>query len=769
MTRDECLSRVDQIAKQDEPSFPIFIDVGTYEAYRQMQEWLEHYSEKNLSVADFIGEDVAIDLGNILTDIRSSIKGIMVTGLSAYLNLRPQEDTVAFIRDTEYCVTKNGACFILTYGMKNAFGEFIRQHSNPHWKERFLVIDEDEYVVYHQSYVFFEQNLKDITGVLSEGLFANSLPEFIKSIDGNPKGMLGACVNKRQLESLASVRHVKILWSPFEVLEFYCHDIPSTIKSSMGTDEQWGSLISQIQKTKSWKALFYGFFDNETPEDVLSKKWITLDKNKRWLLFLGLKTYNIKSFYLTKILECTWDVQTFVKKLYSLILSFDVNSPNFRQMYDERKRLIDGVRDMTQLKTFVALSKKVSGKNRLFYLTDRTLDEQKAVFECLAERPELYEGFVNGEFKYIFPALADYASHFDFTEEAQKYSKYFEEYRRQKVCNFIAPEFLKIVAEEAAARSYNLLPTRDSEFSHYYQTGEGIKVIWIDALGVEFLAYLKRKSTERGLAMKMSVGRANVPTITSLNKQFLDNIPDVESLKKLDTLKHDGDEALNNELKLPFYLIRELQILDEIVDKIHGYLTNGYKKVIVVSDHGATRLPIVLGKERLTYAMESKGRHGGRCCAALPSMTDTIDEATKENGYFVLADYNRFKGGNTGQFENHGGATLEEVVTPIVEFKLGVIHYQVMLVQEKITVKRGQPVCFSIVVVPTPQVLSVRIGETTYPVTPVGAAPEYFEVILDENTKSGEYKVTVIADNEELSDKLKLFITRGGVIEKNLF
>lgn len=41
---------------------------------------------------------------------------------------------------------------------------------------------------------------------------------------------------------------------------------------------------------------------------------------------------------------------------------------------------------------------------------------------------------------------------------------------------------------------------------------------------------------------------------------------------------------------------------------------------------------------------------------------------TEDNGYWVLANYDMFKGGRPGTVEVHGGATLEEVCVPIIEF-----------------------------------------------------------------------------------------------------
>ena len=41
-----------------------------------------------------------------------------------------------------------------------------------------------------------------------------------------------------------------------------------------------------------------------------------------------------------------------------------------------------------------------------------------------------------------------------------------------------------------------------------------------------------------------------------------------------------------------------------------------------------------------------------------------------ENGFAILANYDRFKGGRPANVEVHGGATLEETVVPIIELTL---------------------------------------------------------------------------------------------------
>ena len=67
--------------------------------------------------------------------------------------------------------------------------------------------------------------------------------------------------------------------------------------------------------------------------------------------------------------------------------------------------------------------------------------------------------------------------------------------------------------------------------------------------------------------------------------------------------------------------------------------------------------------------MTTKGEHSGRCCPE-SEIDEKPDCATAENGYWVLANYDRFKGGRKASVEVHGGASLEEVLVPVIELSL---------------------------------------------------------------------------------------------------
>ena len=81
--------------------------------------------------------------------------------------------------------------------------------------------------------------------------------------------------------------------------------------------------------------------------------------------------------------------------------------------------------------------------------------------------------------------------------------------------------------------------------------------------------------------------------------------------------------------------------------------------------------------------MKSAGEHSGRCCL-INEMDEKPNCAAEENGYWVLANYDRFVGGRLASVEVHGGATLEEILVPVIEFSLQVTKHEIKSAPKKI-------------------------------------------------------------------------------------
>ena len=69
----------------------------------------------------------------------------------------------------------------------------------------------------------------------------------------------------------------------------------------------------------------------------------------------------------------------------------------------------------------------------------------------------------------------------------------------------------------------------------------------------------------------------------------------------------------------------------------------------MIADHGASRLAVINESETSVEVAE-KGMHSGRCCPKA-DISEKPDSATEENGFWCLANYDRFKGGRKANVE----------------------------------------------------------------------------------------------------------------------
>ena len=158
--------------------------------------------------------------------------------------------------------------------------------------------------------------------------------------------------------------------------------------------------------------------------------------------------------------------------------------------------------------------------------------------------------------------------------------------------------------------------------------------------------------------------------------------------------------------------------------------------------------------------MPEKGIHGGRCCKVSEFDGELPMCATnsEDNKWHVLAGYDRFKGGRIGSVEVHGGATLEEMVVPVIEFELldCEIHVELLETNFKVTYKDSEIklMLFSSTKLSSPAIdlggsrynAAIAEGVGRYEVKiPKPSAGDYKADVFDGDTKVGSVKFSVVS------------------------
>lgn len=461
--------------------------------------------------------------------------------------------------------------------------------------------------------------------------------------------------------------------------------IMDTVPKEYGTEDMWARMLSDIREHKFKMELVfdeYGFMDFQYAEfyDLLYG-----DEYRSWLFYIFLLMH-IKSYkgkYLEYILEKSTGISSFKRAILDAIISIPHTDERFSGFYAERKRLLSHYPE-AEMAIFIN-ENKVNTEESVYKLTDNTLIEKQEIIIWIANHG------VPGNLIEIYPDLAAYASKYSFSGKsldvsfAARMTAYFEKYKELKLKNVLTEEFSDEVDKLARERIYNWLPKRDELVKS--KNNGATQLFWIDALGVEHLSYITELARRRGLKISVDIGRAELPTITCENSDFFKNWPEeLRHLKEedLDGIKHKdkGGYYYTTKNPYPIHLAKELEIIDRAVSDIATTLgLRTYDRVVITSDHGASRLAVLRNKEE-KYETDTKGEHSGRCCKYFPDCDLPFAINEEERGYIVLADYGRFKGSRAANVEVHGGASLEEVVVPVITLSLNDSSVMISIVDE---------------------------------------------------------------------------------------
>jgi len=533
----------------------------------------------------------------------------------------------------------------------------------------------------------FENRLGTVIGMgeCNVSLTVSSTPIYSSSISGI-KAILTE-LEKGIHENLVCDTNININNSLFPInriknaYEGIRHILPDfEISESCGNDKFWIEFLNEIKNNDSLENIFHIHqLDTNLENDFYTR--ITGKEYRNWIYFIALKikTNILNNTYLRLVLENTDSFEDFRDNILKYIIEISPTDRRFSSLYKDRKSLVKQFTEF-DIEEFINHNRIIVSES-IFRLTDNTIKEREEIVTWISKN-----GIIS-EISDIYPDLSSYLNRYVFKCPflAGLLTEYFEEYKHQKLSNILKPEFLVKIDELAQSpRKFNQLPTRNEILDKLDKTYAYL--YWLDALGVEYLSFIEFLAQKYKLSISINIARAELPTITSINKDFYDAWEgNKEKNTDLDDTKHKAKGGYNYEnVKLPIHLVRELDIIKEVIEKAATTLAKrDCKRFLIVSDHGASRLAVLHQKEE-KYDTETQGEHSGRCCKLFQPYD--LPFAIEENDYLVLADYGRFKGSRAANVEVHGGASLEEVVVPIIELTLSDKNITVKLIEENVGV-----------------------------------------------------------------------------------
>ncbi len=675
---------------------PFFLVVGDAQ-YLECKNTLLDFGFSFRGISDYCGsEDKRPNLDRLMEDIKSAHENtsnhkIAVVGLGEYLALDGQAKAQQFLLRLKETNINSAKVIFLLRGLNVQVQKLCEEDSR--LDDRHVYFADD--IISNISIVYLRENIFEDASV--------GLKKLLKTFEN---GKCGTEFVVTQMDFSNSLLNCRRINSSYDLITSFCQNF--TIPESYGTEEQWENLFCALHEHgMCLTSLFKSYSFNNEIDSKLFYNTVISDK-LGWLYFIFLK-YNyahLTNSYLRHVLDNTNFFKDFKDNVLSLIIQITPPNTNFQTFYDERKKLVESFPD-AELSKFVILNRKYM-QDSIFKLSDNTTVERNAILEWIAQCG------IPQNLPKIYPKLTSYLSKYYFKNTGidEKLTQYFDKYKKQKVTNKIEQDFLETVNTLAQTRCYNRLRAREEVIEQF--NVQTTHLCWIDALGVEYLALISDLAQRHGLSIKIDIAQSILPTITSINRKFYDDWSgSKEKISKLDSIKHkhDGNYNFLTE-ELPVHLVEEIDIIANIIDNAAVALySQKCESFLIVSDHGASRLAVLHKKEE-KYDTGTKGEHSGRCCKVFEPCD--LPFAAVENGYIVLADYGRFKGSRAANVEVHGGASLEEVVIPIIELTLRDTSVKVELIDKNIIADKKSGIQVTLFISKMLNNVSVIINEKKY-------------------------------------------------------
>lgn len=585
----------------------------------------------------------------------------------------------------------------------------------------------------------------------------------IPTIDNNRlvygiKAYLDACEKGEVIGNVKTARKIQnaTVINPESAFDELRHMYPNEFKKlsqTNGTSDNWRELLTEINKTK--KSILQYLVDQKfaSPEYIFLKHAKSSDY-KSWLYLIWLKLQFNDQSYLGLVASKADTLGSLLETAKTAILDISVSDRRFFKFYVQRKTLLKGCSDADMANFIPQIYRQ--GADRIAYLTDNTKIEKQAIIISLGEGAKA--NYLKTNYPDLYAYLQDY--HFD----DDSLTAYFTAYKKCKVYNKIDATFAEIVEKNATSRPYNTLPSRTSVFSGI--DSDKTLLIFLDAMGVEFLGYIKEVSAELKLRFVPSIARANLPTITTLNKEFYDDWQGSKEppIKGIDDLKHHPERGYDfNNSPYPIHLSEELEVVRAALERAATKLQSGeYRKVIIASDHGASRLAVISPDVQI-HCSTCSSKSSGRYCQG-----DILPEASNiaiENDYAIVADYSRFNGSRAASVEVHGGATLEEIVVPIIELTLANSDIQVTFENSLIEISYKKVPELILIITPDCDAITASVNNVVYKAEKLEKSR--FKVVMPD-LKKGTYTLDVFENQNKIASK-EFTIKSKGFAERDIF
>ena len=403
--------------------------------------------------------------------------------------------------------------------------------------------------------------------------------------------------------------------------------------------------------------------------DIMGK-WKALDKShkrfvKLWYYLHPDNTYLCHCFSATDSIDMLSDaIMLNIFKVWG-------DKPLWVQEYHSLTQIMGIVPDNRFFKELEAIPVY---EKRLDFMIGTSRDEQIYLLRMVGRwmKEDYQQVLLSEKLKAVYPELFAYLNDENSTYD-NEIKRYMSKYKSYKLENTL-PDDEETYFNGIQTDIYDM---RYSVLSEYIDSDT--VVLWIDALGIEWLPLLHWTLSNNcdATIRREAIGQAYLPTETKFNNQWDKMACSYEKLDKLDKLAHKG---VVDEPDYYSCVQEQLTFVKGIYYKVNE-LMEQYHRVIVTGDHGTSRLAARLFHKRdaMPLPNNSIACSHGRYCLLQQGLSFPISHvrvvSIDDSKYAVFQNYDHFTQSgfaagadddNAVYGEIHGGGTPEEMLVPVI-------------------------------------------------------------------------------------------------------
>ncbi len=637
-----------------------FINVESMKVWVEAKKMILTLSDKSVFLSDFCeSADSTPNINRVMARLKKETKTVLVAPLSEYLRIKPElaSSTISRALTAEYN-NDDGKfrIYFLMYRMKDILRNI--PNNDPRRFDSIIYVATSEEPDY--SLTIIQKELE----VHLPGNEVFGFKSYLQYWEQNPDmPLILHTKNAIYFEESNFFDDVKVIANSFDLLYHSCK-LPRMFTRELGVQEYWDNLARSAALEGDFDAACKNVLRTNKYSTELFDRWAIYDDYEQWVLWLWAKTQG-KDSYISYSAYISSSVNAFIENLYLGIIKH-LHKSTYITTYSERAKVLHGMKLSAVPAVFWTSISELTKIEALMCLTSNTEVERKAIFEILQQVSYTNKDEYISVLRNVYQELANYldCGVTNPTKMTPEHFSYFEEYKWLKVTNNLTHDFIGKVQTYARSKGESVfaLHSRREIIDEIYD--DETAILFVDGLGAEYIDYifaLFNDLSEKEYIVSYNVGRAHLPSVTEINKDFLVGRNTLQPVYQLDELKHSNCDY-------PLSITKEFSEINKIRDLVLNSFSSSIRRIIVATDHGTSRMAVLVRETEFDHKIKPGEREiyrYGRYCNGT-DLESELDTAISFDGKLIFADYSRFEQKGAPANEIHGGASLEEWLVPII-------------------------------------------------------------------------------------------------------